>query len=49
MALISLDRRPGLLPAASLTAMLMGVVDLHCCRSGSCSPWDGGGRTTRDL
>ena len=28
MALLSLDRRPGLLPAASLAAILMGVVDL---------------------
>jgi len=28
VALISLDRRPGLLPAASLIALLMGVVDL---------------------
>jgi hypothetical protein len=28
VALLSLDRRPGLLPAASLMALLMGVVDL---------------------
>ena len=28
VALLSLDRRPGLLPAASLTAMLMGVVNV---------------------
>jgi len=28
VALLSLDRRPGLLPAASLIAMLMGVVEL---------------------
>jgi len=28
VALLSLDRRPGLLPAASLTAILMGVVDV---------------------
>ena len=38
IALISLDRRPTLLPAASLAAVMLGVIDLTCCWFGSSWP-----------